>query len=86
MQTDSKKHDTPTYTNNVSEVVLYECCSCHNTWSLDEGFRTDTSQCAGCQKWDDDKPKRDKEWEERKEWLDGNRGNNFQYVAGDPHW
>lgn len=63
----------------------YECKYCHNEWSLDEGFRLDTMQCAGCQKWDDDKPKRDAEMKElmiaaRSERID------FPYVAGDPYW
>jgi hypothetical protein len=68
--------------NHPTKIVLYECSFCHNTWTLAEGFRLDTNQCAGCQKWDDDKPKRDKEHQERKKWLDA----NFKYVAGDPFW
>jgi len=69
------------------EYGLYTCSSCDNTWSLEEGFRVDTDQCASCQKWDDDKPKRDKEWAERKQWLDAfPNGINFLYVPGDPFW
>lgn len=65
----------------------YECKSCHNFWTIDEGFRIDTKQCYGCQKWDDDKPKRDKEVKERMAWQKKYpHGIDFAYVAGDPFW
>ena len=67
-------------------TVLYECNSCNNTWSLDEGFRLDTGQCAGCQKWDDDRPKRLKEQKEREEFLKKVGNCDFPYVPGDPFW
>lgn len=62
----------------------YECSSCHNTWSLDEGFRIDTGLCAGCQKWDDEKPKRDAEDKQREAFENAYTG--FPYIAGDPFW
>jgi hypothetical protein len=65
----------------------FYCKSCHNGWSLDEGFRVDTMQCYACQKWDDDKPKREKEYQERQKFLKQYpNGINFPYVAGDPFW
>lgn len=67
-------------------MKLYECSYCHNEWALKEGFRLDTMQCAGCQKWDDDKPIRDKERAEREMFRQQSRGMNFPYVAGDPAW
>ncbi len=71
----------------MEKDILYECRSCHNTWTLEEGFRVDTNQCAGCQKWDDDKPIRDKEYKERQEFLKKYpNGIDFPYVAGDPFW
>jgi len=81
------KKETANGTKPVLPVIFYECRSCHNEWTLDEGFRIDTNQCAGCQQWDDDKPKRDKEWKERQEFSKNYpNGIDFPYVAGDPFW
>lgn len=79
MRKDNSKHKTTNSTNTVLSVVSYECTFCYNYWTLEEGFRVDTNQCAGCQQWDDDKPKRDKERENF-------RKIDFPYVAGDPFW
>lgn len=62
----------------MSIVKLYECSFCHNTWTLEEGFRLDTKQCTGCQKYDDDKPKRKKEEKQRKKFTSLNI--DFPYV------
>ena len=85
MHTDSKKHETPTDANNVLAGVLHECSFCHNTYTLEEGFRIDTNQCKGCQQYDDERPARDKEIKELMEWKKNNPV-DFPYVAGDPFW
>lgn len=66
-------------------VYLYECNSCNNTWSLDEGFHIKTGQCKGCQEWDDTKEERNK-IEERRIIANQFLHVNFPYMAGDPFW
>lgn len=68
--------------------ALHECSFCGNMYTESEGFRIDTGQCEGCQKWDDEKPQRDKELKERMEFLKKvEKGYfDFPYVAGDPFW
>ena len=71
----------------MKKIIHYECRSCHNEWVLEEGFRLDTMQCFGCQKWDDDKPIREKEQEERQAFSRMfPNGVDFNYSAGDPYW
>ena len=68
-------------------MTSYECRYCHNYWSIDEGFRLDTMECASCQRWDDEKHIRDKEQTERVEFRkEHSNGVDFKYVAGDPYW
>lgn len=62
----------------------YECRSCHNEWTVKQGFNIKTKQCPMCQKWDDEKPQREKEWEERQKFLIEKI--DFPYVPGDPFW
>lgn len=65
----------------------FECSYCHNWWSIEEGFHLKTMQCAGCQKWDDEKPIRELEQKKRDDFKrQYPNGINFPYMAGDPFW
>jgi hypothetical protein len=73
-------------TKTGKTVRLCYCNFCHNSWTKEEGFNEKTGQCAGCQKWDDDKPIRDKEQKEREEFREKCGNINFAYCPGDPFW
>ncbi len=71
-----------TYETPFLGIFAYECKHCHNTWSLEEGFRLDTGQCKGCQEYDDTKEEREARYDRWSKMVPV----DFPYMAGDPFW